>query len=115
MSTDYRWINPEKGWPDGVNKCMYCWQTDHYLKRYCQAFQDDLNSSRFHLGDEGRVCLGAYTPRALSVLMRREKPGRESVADAEKLRNRSLPLANVQTVRIRKANPKPYTLEEETE
>lgn len=47
--------------------------------------------------------------------MRREKPGRESVADAEKLRYPPLPPANVQTLRIGEADPDPYSSDEETE
>ena len=85
MQTNSRGSGSGKGWPEGVNRYMYCWQSDHYLKRHCQAFQDDLNSNRIHLGDESRVCLGAYLPGVRPVFMRREKPGRESVADAEKL------------------------------
>lgn len=50
-----------------------------------KPFRNDLNSNRIHLGDESRVCLGAYLPGVRPVFMRREKPGRESVADAEKL------------------------------
>lgn len=93
---------------------MYCWSTDHYLKRHCQVFQDDLNSNRIHLGDEGRVCLGPYSPGTRPVFMRQEKPGRESVPDAEKLRYPSLPPANVQTLRIGEADPDLYSLDEET-
>ncbi len=44
-------------WPEGVNRCSYCWAPDHYLKRHCQAFQDDLNSNRINLGDNRKVCL----------------------------------------------------------
>lgn len=47
--------------------------------------------------------------------MRREEPGRESVADVEKLRYPSLPLANVQTLRIGKTNPDPCPSKEEIE
>ncbi len=45
--------------------------------------------------------------------MRQRKSGRESVADAEKLRYPSLPPANVQTLRIREADPDPYSSDEE--
>ncbi|MCJ1347605.1 hypothetical protein MMC31_005833, partial [Peltigera leucophlebia] len=79
------------------------------------VFQDDLNSGRIHLGDEDGVCLGAYSPGARPVCMRREKPGRESVADAEKLRYPPLPPANVQTLRIGEVDPDPYSSDEETE
>ena len=41
----------QSDWLEGVNRCSYCWAPDHYLKRHCQAFQDDLNSNRIHLGD----------------------------------------------------------------
>ena len=47
--------------------------------------------------------------------MRREKPGRESVTDAEKLRYPSLPPANVQTLRIGELEPDPYSSDEEIE
>lgn len=47
--------------------------------------------------------------------MRREKPGRESVADAEKFRYLLLPPANVQKLRIGEAHPDPYSSDEETE
>ena len=105
MRTGCQKADPKKDWPEGVNKCMYCWTTDHYLKRHCQVFQDDLNSNRIHLGDEGRVCLGPYSPGTRPVFMRQEKPGQESVADAEKLRYPSLPPANVQTLRLGEADP----------
>ena len=60
MQTNYRGEDANKMRPERATKCMYCWKTDHYLKRHCQVFQDDLNSNRIHLGDEGKVCLGAY-------------------------------------------------------
>lgn len=101
--------------PEGATKCMYCWEKDHYLKRHCQVFQDNLNSSRIHLGDEGKVCLEAYNPGVRPVYMRREKPGRESVADAEKSWYPSLPPAHVQTLRIRELEPDPYSSDEEAE
>ncbi|MCJ1348353.1 hypothetical protein MMC31_006584 [Peltigera leucophlebia] len=105
----------QSGWPGGVNKCSYCWASDHYLKRNCKVFQEDLNTNRIHLSDDRKVCLGAYTPGARPVFMRRERPGRESVADAEKLQYPSLPPANVQTLRVGEANPDPYSSDEETE
>lgn len=70
-------------WPEGVTKCSYCWAPDHYLKRHCSVFQEDLNSNRIHLGDDRKVCVGPYTPGARPIFMRREKPGRESVTDAK--------------------------------
>lgn len=45
--------------------------------------------------------------------MRQKKPGRESVADVEKLRYLSLPSANVQTLRIEDADPDPYFSDDE--
>lgn len=99
----------QSDWSEGVIRCSYCWATDHYLKRHCQVFQEDLNSNRIHLGDNRKVCLGPYTLGARHVFMRQGKPGRESVADAEKLRYPSLPLTNVQTLRIRDADPDPYS------
>ena len=47
--------------------------------------------------------------------MRQEKPGRESVAKAEKLRYPSLPPANVQTLRIGEVDLDPYSSDEKTE
>ena len=47
--------------------------------------------------------------------MRQGKSGRESVADAEKLRYPSLPPANVQTLRIGDADPDPYSSDDEVE
>ena len=105
----------QSDWPEGVTRCSYCWAPDHYLKRHCQAFQDDLNSNRIHLGDNRKVCLGPYTPGARHVFMRQGKSGRESVADAEKLRYPSLPPANVQTLRIGDADPDPYSSDDEVE
>ncbi len=61
------------------------------------------------------MCLGVYKPGIRPVYMKWEKPGRESVADAEKLRYPSLPPANVQTLRIGKLEPDPYSFNEEIE
>ena len=100
-------------WPEGVTKCSYCWAPDHYLKRHCTVFQEDLDSNRIHLGDDKKVCVGPYTPGARPVNMRREKPGRESVADAEKLRYPMLPTAEVRTLRVGELSPDPYSSDEE--
>ncbi len=97
IRTDYQGDDANRYRPEGATKWIYCWETDRYLKRHCQLFQDDLNSNRIHLGDEGKVCLGPNKPGDRPVYMRREKTGRESVADAEKLRYPSLYPANVQT------------------
>ena len=101
--------------PAGVDKCLYCWSQEHFLKRDCPAFQEDLNSSRIHLNEDKKVCLGTYLPGIRPVFMRREKPGRDCVADSEKLRYPPLPPANVQTLRIGEADPDPYSSDEETE
>ncbi len=45
--------------------------------------------------------------------MRREKPDRKFVADAEKLQYPSLPPANVQTLRIGELDPDFYSFDEE--
>lgn len=115
MRTDYRGDSVNNTRPEGASKCMHCWEIDHYLKRYCQVFQDDLNSNRIYLGDQGKVYLGPYKPGVRPVYIRREKPGRESVADAEKLRYPFLPPANVQTLRIGELDPDPYSSDEEVE
>ena len=62
-------------WPEKVTKCFYCWALDHYLKRNCSVFQEDLNSNRIHLGDNQKVCIGPYSPGARLVFMQQEKPG----------------------------------------
>ena len=46
--------------------------------------------------------------------MRREKPGRDYVADSEKLRYPPLFSANVQTLGIGEADPNPYSSDKET-
>ncbi len=61
------------------------------------------------------MCLGPCKPGVRPVYMRREKPGRQSVANAEKLRYPSLPPANVQTLRIGEMEPDPYSFDEELE
>ena len=94
---------------------MYYWETDYYLKRHFQVFQDDLNSNRIHLGDEGKMCLEPYLPGVRPVYMRQEKPGRKSVADAKKLQYLSLPPINVQTLSIRELDPDPVSLDKEVE
>ncbi len=100
-------------WPERVTKCLYCWATDHYLKRHFQVFHEDLNFNQIQLSDNRKVCLGPYTQGAGHVFMRQEKSERESVADAEKLCYLSLPPANVQTLRIGEANPDPYSSDED--
>lgn len=112
MRTDYQGAGSSKNWLAGVNKCMYYWETDHYLKRYCQVFQDNLGSNRINLGDEEKVCLGLYLPGVRPVYIRREKSSRESVTDAEKLRYPSLPSANVQRLRIGDIDSDPYSLDD---
>ena len=82
-------------WPKGATKYIYCWETDHYLKRYYQVFQNDLNLNWIHLRGEGKVYLGAYKTGVRPIYIRREKPGCESVANAKKLRYPSLPPTNV--------------------
>lgn len=47
--------------------------------------------------------------------MRQGKSGGESVANAKKLCYLLLPLANVQTLRIRDADPDPYFLDDKVE
>ena len=101
--------------PAGVDKCLYCWSQEHFLKRDCPAFQEDLNSNRIHLNEDKKVCLGTYLPGIRPVFMRREKPGRDCVADSEKLRYPTLPPANIQTLRIGEMDPDPYSSDEEAE
>ena len=47
-------------------------------------------------------------PGVWVVFIRQRKPGQESIADTKKFRYPSLPLANIQTLRIRDANPVSY-------
>ena len=101
----------QSDWPEGVTKYSYCWAPDNYLKWHCQAFQEDLNSNRIHLGKNRKVCLRSYTSGARHLIMRQKKSGRESVADAEKLCYSSLLPANVQTLSIREADPDLYSLD----
>ncbi len=100
-------------WPEEVIKYSYCWAPDHYLKRHCQVFQEDPNSNRIHLFDNRKVCLGPYTPGAQHDFMKQRRSGRESVADAAKLRYPCLPSANVQTLGIGEAYPDHYSSDEE--
>ena len=98
-----------------MTKYSYCWAQDHYLKKHCFGFQEDLNTTRIHLGDDRKVCVGPYMPGARPVFMRKEKPGRESVADVEKLRYPTLLSAEIHTLRIGQLQPNPYSLDEEDE
>ncbi len=95
----------------GVNKCLYCWEADHYLKQYCQAFHDELNSRQIHLNEVKTVCLGTYLLGTRPVFMRRKKPGRDSVANAEKLRYLNLPPADVGTIIIGEQSDYPYLID----
>lgn len=72
-------------WLKKITKCLYCWAPNSYLKQYCQVFEDNLNLNCIYLGDNKKVCLGPYTPRAKHVFIKQGKPGRELVANAEKL------------------------------
>ena len=45
--------------------------------------------------------------------MRKKKPGRKSVANAENLGYPFLTLTNIQTLRIRKLKPNPYFSDED--
>ena len=105
----------QSDWPEGVTKYSYCWASDHYLKRHCQIFQEDLNSNRIHLGDNRKVCLRPYIPGAQHVFMRERKSGQKSVADDEKLCYPTLPPANVQTLKIGDADPDPYSSDEDVQ
>ena len=66
--------------------CLYCGvpASEHYLKRHCNAFQEDLNSERVHLVD-GRIHLGKVRPGAPQVYMRPGRLQRDCICDAEKL------------------------------
>lgn len=54
-------------------------------------------------------------PGIRPVYIRQEKPRRDSVADAKKLRYPSLPPANVQTLKIGELEPALYSTDEEGE
>ncbi len=109
ICTDYQGTNANKNLLERANKCIYCWETDHYLKRHCQVFHDDLNSNRIHLRDKVKVCLSPYLPGVKSVYMRQEKSRRKFVTDAEKSRYMSLPPVNVQALRIEELDPDLYS------
>ncbi len=79
------------GFGTGINKCLYCWSREHYLKCDCPAFQENLNNNRIHLNEDKKVCLKTYLPSIQLVYIWQEKSGRDCVADAEKLRYPSLP------------------------
>ena len=81
--TDYQGGRTNNNRPEGANRCMYCWKTDHYLKRHFQVFRDDPNSNLIHQEDKRKVCLEPYLPCVRPIYIRREKPSREFVADAE--------------------------------
>ena len=89
----------------GIDKCLYCWSWEHYLKCNWPAFQEDLKNNCIHLNKDKKVCLGTYLPGIQPVYMRREKSGIDCVVDAEKLRYSSLPPANVQILRIGELEP----------
>ena len=103
------------GFGTGVDKCLYCWSREHYLTRDCPAFQEDLNNNCIHLNKDKKVCLGTYLPGIRPVYIRREKSGRDCVADAEKLRYPSLPPANVQILKIGELEPDLCFIDEESE
>lgn len=101
--------------PAGVDKCLYCGSQEHFLKRDCPVFQEDLNCNRINLNEDKKGCLGTYLPGIRPVFIRREKSGRDCVADADKLQYPSIPPANLQTIRIGEANQDPYLSDEEAE
>ena len=113
MQTNYRGKDANKIRPKKTTKYIYYWETNHYLKRHCQVFQDNLNSNRIYLGDEDNVYLGASKPRVRPIYMRQEKSGRESVADVKKLRYPSLSPANIQMLKIGKLKPNSYFSDKE--
>lgn len=78
------------------------------MKQHCQAFQDDLNSNWIHLRDDKKIYLGIYTLGAWYVFIKQRKSKRESIANDEKLCYLSLPLANVQILRIEEFDLDPH-------
>lgn len=88
-------VSSQSDWPEGINRYLYCWAPDYYLKQHYQVFQNDLNSNRIHLGNNRKVSLGPYTLGVWHIFMRQKKSGWESIADVEKLRFLSLSPANV--------------------
>lgn len=94
---------------------MYYWETNYYLKRHCQVFQNNLNLNQINLEDKDKVCLGSYLPGVRLVYMRQDKPSWKSVADAKKLWYLTLPLPDIQILRIKELNPDPYFSDEKVE
>lgn len=100
-------------WPDNITKCPYCWVKDHYLKRHCSIFQEDLNTTQIYFGTNRKVCVGLYTPGARLIFIRKKKPSQESVADAKILRYPTLPFAEIYILKIGQLQPDPYSLNKE--
>lgn len=94
--------------PAGVDKCLYYWFQEYFLKRDCFAFQEDLNSNCIYLNEEKKIYLGTYLPAIRLVFMWQKKPERDCIADMEKLYYSILLPANIQTLKIREIDPNPY-------
>ena len=65
------------------------------------------------MNEDKKVYLGTYLPGMKPVFMRRERSGRDCVADAKKLRYPKIPSAEVHTVRIGDLEPDPDSSDEE--
>lgn len=48
--------------------CTYYGNTDHYFKRHCQAFEENLSQNRVHL-QERMLNLGKYSSGARKVFL----------------------------------------------
>lgn len=81
--------------PEEATKYMHCWETDYYLKWHYRVFQNDFILKQIYLGHESKICLEAYKSGVRPIYMIREKLGRKSVANTDKLRYPSLPSANI--------------------
>lgn len=103
------------GFSTSVDKYLYCWSREHYLKCDCHVFQEDLNNYRIHLNKDKKVCFWIYLPDIRLVYIWQEKSERDCVADTVKLRYSFLPSANIQTLKIEELEPDLYFMDEESE
>lgn len=67
------------------------------------------------MGDNQKICLRPYIPEARYVFIKQGKSGRKSIINTNKLHHLSLPLTNVQTLRIRELDTNPYLSDDKIE
>lgn len=79
----------------GIDKCLYYWSQEYFLKYNYSAFQKDLNSKLIYLNEDKKVCLKTYLLEIRPVFMEQEKPERNCIANLKKLYYPTLPLTNI--------------------